>query len=156
MYPSSPNYNPPPLSLSLTTAPYRCKTPGVYLPIYGYVFQSGHDSDGLEIRADVLSMATDWFASFERRFMPCLAATAATGAAAVASTAKTARGGGGRRGGGGPPDGFLPQAIARVLSEVSRAAEYGRFGLYTASRRTTFEKGVGDLGCTGGGESATG
>lgn len=73
--------------------------------------QSSDDSAGLEIRTDVLSIATEWFASFERRFLPCLAEEAAAGRGGTAR--------GDSRGRPGKRNEFLPSAIARVLSEVS-------------------------------------
>ena len=72
--------------------------------------QSGDDSDEPEIRSDVLVMATKWFASFEKRFLPSLAGTVAS--AEASSTAGEAAADNNDR------DGGLPAPIARILSEV--------------------------------------
>lgn len=81
-----------------------------------------HARDGAEFSHDVASAATEWLASFEPRFMPCLVAEAgarANGAGregawrtAVAASTMAAS---------GPEtkDGMLPAAISRVLHEVS-------------------------------------
>lgn len=76
--------------------------------------QSGDESDGMEIRLDVLSIATEWFERFERRLMPGLI-TKLEDEAAIAARV------GGRQNGSepGPREGTnLPAAIARIMSEV--------------------------------------
>lgn len=62
----------------------------------------------MEIRTDVLTLARDWFAAFERRFLPRLAAK--NGEAAAGGE----RGEGNKRTG----EGFPPRPIARILSEA--------------------------------------
>ncbi|CAN0481920.1 unnamed protein product, partial [Ectocarpus sp. 12 AP-2014] len=43
-----------------------------------YLRPGGHSQDGVEFSHDVASVATDWLASFEQRFMPCLMAEVRT------------------------------------------------------------------------------
>ena len=64
-------------------------------------------------------MATEWFASFERRFLPSLAGAVASPAAeASAAAGEAAAGNDDNRGELGTGDGAPPAPIARALSEV--------------------------------------
>lgn len=97
-----------------------------------YLRPGGHSQEGVEFSHDVASVATDWLASFEQRFMPCLMAEVRTvvdvagaegaGSATASGTLAGVVASSGRR-----PDGssstnygmLLPAPIARVLHEVS-------------------------------------
>lgn len=74
--------------------------------------QSSEAGQAVEVRADVLALATEWFSAFERRFLPHLAAKC--GAAAAAAGGDGNRDEGRTQIGGG----FAPQPISRILSEV--------------------------------------
>lgn len=83
--------------------------------------QSGDDeSDEPQIRSDVLVMATEWFGSFERRFLPSLAGAVASPATKVSAAAgEAAAGTNDNREDLGTRNGAPPAPIARALSEVS-------------------------------------
>ncbi|CAN0116633.1 unnamed protein product [Ectocarpus sp. 12 AP-2014] len=113
-----------------------------------YPRPDGHSQDGVDFSHDVASVATDWLASFEQRFMPCLMAevrtvvdVAGTEGARSATASGTLAGvvaSSGRRADGLSSTNYgmlLPAPIARVLhEEVSRVLALNRRDLDIVAR----------------------
>ncbi|CAN0433447.1 unnamed protein product [Ectocarpus sp. 8 AP-2014] len=113
-----------------------------------YLRPGGHSQDGVEFSHDVASVATDWLASFEQRFMPCLmaevravvdvAGAEGAGSATASGTLAGVVASSGRRADGSLSTNYgmlLPSPIARVLhEEVFRVLALNRRDLDIVTR----------------------
>ncbi|CAN0434714.1 unnamed protein product [Ectocarpus sp. 8 AP-2014] len=113
-----------------------------------YLRPGGHSQDGVEFSHDVASVATDWLASFEQRFMPCLmaevravvdvAGAERAGSATASGTLAGVVASSGRRADGSSSTNYgmlLPAPIARVLhEEVFRVLALNRRDLDIVTR----------------------